>query len=159
MPSEIVQTREGLSACLAIRRAVFVEEQQVPEDEEMDDWDRLPVGEEAAPVHILVRTDEGTPVATARVIPYAEGTAKIQRVAVLASHRQQGYGTAAMAAAEAAARRLGFVRAVLDAQLQAEGFYRQLGYRRVSDEVFLDAGIEHVRMAKVLQGGEASVEA
>jgi carbonic anhydrase len=154
MITEIVQTEEALRACLVIRRAVFVEEQKVPEDEEIDAWDRLPAEGEATPVHILVRADDGTPVATARLIPYMDRAAKIQRVAVAAAYRKAGYGSAVMAAAESAALRRGFARAVLDAQLQAEGFYRRLGYRRVSDEVFLDAGIPHVRMEKGLAARE-----
>lgn len=146
----IVRTEDDLRACLAIREAVFIREQNVAPEEELDEWDRLPPAGEVWPVHLLLRADDGTALATARLIPYSDDAGKVQRVAVLRHQRGRGFGAQVMAAAEQAIRERGKRRAVLDAQLHAEGFYRRLGYARVSDEVFLDAGIEHVRMAKLL---------
>nr|WP_134159211.1 GNAT family N-acetyltransferase [Alicyclobacillus sacchari] len=145
----IVQTEDELKVCLDIRRRVFVEEQQVPIEEEIDDQDAVGVGH-----HVYIEDENGRPVATARYKPYGDvhgGTAKIQRVAVLRSYRKGGYGRAVMAAIEALALADGFNRAVLDAQCHAEGFYHKLGYCTVSDEPFYDAGILHVRMEKALR--------
>ncbi|WP_067931717.1 GNAT family N-acetyltransferase [Alicyclobacillus kakegawensis] len=145
MRAQVVENEEQLAECLAIRREVFVLEQGVPEDLEWDEWDRI-----GACVHLLVRDGQGIAQATARVKRYDETTAKVQRVAVRRSVRGGGWGRAVMAAAEAAARQLGLRRVVLDAQCQAQAFYEKLGYRVVSSEPFLDAGILHVRMAKEL---------
>ncbi|GEO25435.1 acetyltransferase [Alicyclobacillus acidoterrestris] len=134
-----------LAACLEIRRMVFMEEQGVSEDEEIDDQDVIGVGH-----HVLVLDDAGRAVATARYMPYDDDTAKIQRVAVLEPYRKGGYGRAVMNAIEQLAKRDGFQFAVLDAQCHAENFYVKLGYQKVSDTPFLDAGILHVRMKKQL---------
>lgn len=144
MHVQIVESSEQLQTCLQIRRAVFVEEQGVPVALEIDELDDV-----TAATHLQVTQYPGGPVVgTARVKAYNDTTAKIQRVAILAQYRSAGYGSAVMLAAEAAARARGFTRVLVDAQLSAEGFYGRLGYMRVSDAIFLDAGIEHVRMDK-----------
>lgn len=147
MAAEIVRvtTDEQLQLGLDIRVKVFVQEQQVPADEEIDDYDT--VSDKA--VHLLIM-DEGVPVATGRMIYYKPDTAKMQRIAVLKDYRSKGYGRVLLLALEEAARELGLVSSVLDGQCQAEPFYNKLGYVTVSDEPFYDAGILHVRMQKEL---------
>ncbi|GMA62467.1 GNAT family N-acetyltransferase [Alicyclobacillus fastidiosus] len=141
-----VTTEEELGECLAVRRAVFMEEQGVSEEEEIDDQDVIGVGH-----HVLVVDGGGRAVATARYKPYDAQTAKIQRVAVLHPYRKYGYGRVVMNAVEQMAARDGFRAAVLDAQCHAEGFYERLGYETISDVPFLDAGILHVRMKKPIK--------
>lgn len=132
----------GLSACLALRRDVFIHEQQVPEAEEMD-------GLDGDCLHVLARTEDGTaegaPVGTARLRLGQDGRAKIQRVAVARHCRGTGLGRRLMAhvLAEAAAR--GARQAVLGAQLHALGFYESLGFVAEGPE-FDDAGIAHRMM-------------
>ncbi|SIS80623.1 GNAT family N-acetyltransferase [Alicyclobacillus vulcanalis] len=143
-----VTTDAELRDCLSIRRKVFIEEQNVPEELEMDEFDAL-----GQAVHVLLYDEDGSPVATARFRPYRPGeqrVAKVQRVAVLSDARGRGLGKRVMEAVEALAREEGFSEIVLDAQLHAEPFYLKLGYRRASDDVFEDAGILHVRMQKEL---------
>lgn len=135
-------TPEQRDACLAIREAVFVQEQQVPPEMEWDEHD-------ATALHFLALR-EGRPLATARVVFKEEGrTAKIGRVAVRAEARGTGLGAALMRAVEAdpALRRV--ERCALEAQLHAIPFYERLGYA-ASGEVFLDAGIPHRFMAKAV---------
>ncbi|WP_041695015.1 GNAT family N-acetyltransferase [Alicyclobacillus acidocaldarius] len=137
-----------LRDCLSIRRQVFIEEQRVPEELEIDEFDHPDRA-----VHVLLYDDDGAPVATARFRPYHPGdhrTAKVQRVAVLGHLRGRGLGREVMQAVEELVREGGFQEIVLDAQLHAEQFYQKLGYRRVSNDVFEDAGIPHVRMQKSL---------
>jgi predicted GNAT family N-acyltransferase len=124
-----------------VRRTVFIEEQGVSEAEEMDDKD----GEAT---HLLL-TDDGDPVATARYRLVDDETVKIERVAVLASHRGTGLGRQIMDAAESAAADDGATEAVLHGQRRVEGFYAELGYETVGDE-FEEAGIPHVEMHKEL---------
>ncbi|MBD0379256.1 GNAT family N-acetyltransferase [Paenibacillus sedimenti] len=140
-----VTTSEELQACFQVRLKVFVEEQQVPEELEMDEKDESP----AACHHFLI-VDEGQPVATARWYFYQDKTAKFQRVAVLKEYRGKGLGKKLIVEMEKQARELNAESAILDAQCQAEGFYSQLGYRVISEEPFYDADILHVRMQKPL---------
>ena len=71
----------------------------------------------------------------------------MQRIAVLKEARGGGYGRAVMEKLEEIGREMGFTKFTLEAQIHAEQFYKKLDYGTVSD-VFLDAGIEHVRMEK-----------
>ena len=120
--------------CLRIRRAVFVEEQGVPEALEVD-------GLDGEAVHYLGRLD-GRAVATARV-RVVDGTAKVQRVAVLRGHRATGAGAAIMRAimGDGALPR----SFTLGSQESAVGFYERLGFRIVG-EPFMDAGLPHRTM-------------
>jgi ElaA protein len=119
-----------------IRRCVFVQEQGVSPANEFDDTDR-----EA--VHFLAWLD-GAAVGTARL--YAEGdVARIGRVAVLASVRGRGVGSAIMEQALLEARRLGYDEVVLHAQTRVRSFYERLGFRS-EGEVYEEEGIPHVSM-------------
>lgn len=142
-----VNRMEQLEQCLRLRKEVFVAEQNVPEQLEIDELDVL--GEECR--HVLI-TDRGEAVATARLKPYDADTAKIQRVAVKRERRGQGCGRLVMEQIERLAARLGYANTLLDAQLQAVPFYSRLGYEIVSNEPFDDAGIPHLRMKKKLPG-------
>lgn len=140
-----VESMEHLEACLAIRREVFVGEQQVPLEEEMDDCDRTP----ESCHHVLIEID-GDYAATARWQAYDSNTAKFQRIAVRKNYRGQGLGRILVLGMEDQAQESGYQYAMLDAQCQAEKFYQKLGYETLPIEPFYDAGILHVRMAKAL---------
>lgn len=141
-----VANEEEFQQALAIRREVFIEEQEVPEDLEIDELEQVAT-------HVLAYDDTGKPVATGRIIPYEGGKAgKMQRIAVLKNARTGGYGRVIMNKLEAIGRELGYTKFVLEAQTHAEGFYRKLGYVTVSDEPFLEAGIWHVKMEKPANG-------
>jgi len=137
-----IDTLEELTDALEIRRRVFIDEQQVPEDEEIDRFDDDPTTVDDC-VHMLVRLD-GEPIATGRLLLDDASTerAHIGRVAVLSEQRRTGAGRAVMEALQDEARRLGRPGITLAAQLHAIPFYERLGYEARGD-VFLDAGIEH----------------
>jgi predicted GNAT family N-acyltransferase len=140
-----VQTEQQLIACFAIRKEVFVVEQGVAPEEEIDEYDASP---NACRHFLLLDGDE--PLGASRWRPYDETTAKLQRVAVREPHRGQGLGRELILHMERDAQALGFTASMLDGQCQAEAFYRKLGYEVVSTEPFYDAGILHVRMRKQL---------
>ena len=148
MTMKIIQvtTQEQLEACFAIRKRVFVEEQNVPEHLEIDELDASP----EVCRHVLVVDDEGRPIAAARWFAYNAETAKLQRVAVEREQRGKGVGKELILAMERQAKELGFTCSMLDGQCQAESFYAKLGYRVISEAPFFDAGILHVRMKKQL---------
>ena len=131
-------------AAFAIRTAVFVDEQGVDPAVELDAYDHDP-----AVVHVLARTG-AEPVGTGRLRPVAPATAKIERVAVLEPHRRCGIGRRIMAALAAQAPQ-GTSELILHSQCAVEGFYRTMGYVRDSD-VFVEEGIDHVRMRRRLRG-------
>lgn len=125
-----------------VRRKVFIEEQGVPESIEIDD-------KEAEAVHfVLYEDDHPSGAGRLRLI---DNFGKAERVCVIAAKRGRGLGRHIMTAMEkeAAARGAGYLK--LNAQIQAEPFYHQLGYEIISEEPFLDAGILHVTMQKKIQ--------
>jgi predicted GNAT family N-acyltransferase len=130
-------------AATAVRTAVFVEEQGVSEDEELD-------GKDSDAVQFLARDGE-YPVGTARLRFPESAVGKVERVAVRESYRGDGVGAALMRAVDDAARDDGATTLTLHAQTHVEPFYEQLGYETVSDE-FEEAGIPHVEMRKRLDG-------
>ena len=127
-------------ACYLVRMKVFVEEQNVPPWEEMDEFDE-------SAEHFVAICD-GKIVGTARLVDKGGGVAKIGRVAVSEEHRGRGLGKALMLAIAESARTR-YHTLTLDAQLQVIPFYESLGYS-AEGEIFLDANIEHRRMTRLL---------
>lgn len=118
----------------AIRFEVFVEEQQVPLEEELDVMDEQCL-------HALAYNLTHVPIATGRLLPDGH----IGRMAVLKPYRQTGAGSAVLVALMDAALKKGLTEVVLGAQLHARNFYAKHGFIEYGD-VFLDANIEHVMM-------------
>ncbi|MGB1860431.1 MAG: GNAT family N-acetyltransferase [Arenicellales bacterium] len=127
--------REALSS---IRHTVFVEEQGVPVELELD-------GEDASARHAAAISDDGRLVGTGRML----ASGKIGRMAVSQSMRRQGIGRALLDALVAEAKRLKLEEVSLGAQLPAVAFYERAGFKAYGD-IFLDAGIDHKMMRLVL---------
>ena len=146
-----VRRRAELAQAVAIRRAVFVEEQGVKEALEFDARD----GEAR---HLLaLRGSEA--VGTLRLRSLDRGrTAKIERVAVLAHSRGAGVGQALVRAAVALARSGGAQEARLHAQTAAQGFYAGLGFVALGP-VFDEDGIPHIAMRRALRRAPPAPEA
>lgn len=149
MHVRVAVSLEDLAACLHIRRVVFIDEQGVPEADELDELDEL----DGVCRHVLALPHAGSPatdaLGTARLQLLDDDRGKVQRVAVLAAHRRRGVGAALMAAVEIEARRAGRAKLVLGSQLNALPFYERLGWE-ASGDVFSDAGIPHRMMRKSL---------
>lgn len=144
-----VGTHAELAAALAVRTRVFVEEQHVSAEEEIDSFDAEPWTRDDV-LHVIGRLD-GTVIATARLLleTHDGGYPHIGRVAVLAEHRGRGHGRAIMRALQDEARALGFLGVTLAAQTHAIPFYEGLGYI-ARGPVYLDAGIDHRDMDLLL---------
>lgn len=124
----------GQAELLAIRYAVFVDEQGVPKELEQDEHDHRAI-------HLIARAKDGLAVGTARMLPDGH----IGRMAVLPTWRRHGVGSALLRALIRIAGDRGIRGPFLNAQCEAESFYRQFGF--ISEgEIFLDAGIRHRRM-------------
>ncbi len=126
-----------IETCQALRRTVFIDEQGVDPDLEVD-------GLDSEATHLLA-VKHGRPVGTARILFKGE-VAKVGRVCVLPELRGTGMGKALMMAAIAECRsRLGLSEVRLGAQTYAIGFYQALGFVAEGPE-FMDAGIPHREM-------------
>jgi len=126
------------SAIRAVRRAVFTEEQGIDEKLDFD-------GRDAECIHTLALASNGEALGTARMLPDGH----IGRIAVLQAWRGRGIGTRLVEQLVAEAAGAGINEVYLHAQMQAVGFYERLGFE-AHGEPFLEAGIEHVRMARRL---------
>lgn len=126
-----IDLRDGAAP---IRYAVFVDEQKVPAEIELDDWDALSL-------HALALDAQGRVLGTGRLLPDGH----IGRMAVLQSARGQGVGTALLRALLQAARARGDREVVLSAQTHAMPFYEKAGFIAEGDE-YDDAGIPHRQM-------------
>ena len=135
---------ERMLRAFAVRRAVFVREQGVPEVEEIDEHDRS----DASACHALIAA-AGEAVAAGRFFARPDGAVQIGRMAVLATHRGRGYGRALLDALVAEARARNYPCVVLHAQTHARGFYERAGFHAHGPE-FLDAGIPHIEMEREL---------
>ena len=136
-----VSKQAELMQCMNIRRRVFIEEQRVPESEEIDNHDRI---DDPSADHFLFMLDD-RPISTVRCIKKAGNILKIGRVAVLKEERNKGLGRHMMDLIEAYYPT--YALFVLDAQTHAIPFYLKCGYE-VSGEIFMDAGIPHRYMEK-----------
>jgi predicted GNAT family N-acyltransferase len=135
-----IENAEQMRHSHDIRRRVFIEEQHVPEEIEMDEDD-------AHAFHALAILD-GKPVGCGRYVAHGDEV-KIGRMAVLPNLRTHGIGREILLYLMRIARERGYRRAVLHAQMTAEGFYLKNGYAPVG-EVFEEAGIAHRKMVREL---------
>jgi predicted GNAT family N-acyltransferase len=137
-----IQSEDDWAAARSIRTRVFVEEQDCPPEEE---WD----GHDETSRHVLGRV-EGQPVATARwrTVPYEEEiVAKLERFAVLPSHRGEGHGTQLVHHVMGDARRAGFGTFLVHAQARLEDWYAAFGFASTG-RTFQEVGIPHVEMVR-----------
>ena len=134
----IVSTPAQRDDAFAVRIAVFVDEQQIPREEELDDLDETAV-------HCVGYID-GVPVAAGRLV-VGEGYGKIGRMAVLRDRRGEGLGALVLQALEREGAARGLREFRLSAQLSARGFYDRAGY--VADgDIYDEVGIPHIAMIK-----------
>ena len=117
---------------LKIRKIVFVEEQNVPLELEIDDL-------EEKTIYVTGYLNDKA-LATARIYETSPGTYKVQRVALLNNYRGKGLGIDLMNEIKQYAAKNNGKKLVLDAQDHALPFYKKLGYT-ICSEGFMDAGI------------------
>lgn len=134
---ELLPWEKARAHASPIRFTVFVEEQGVPREIELDEHDALSIH--------AVAFDQGTAVATGRLLPDGH----IGRMAVLKEWRGRGIGSAILDKLLEAARRRGNREIALSAQVHAVEFYRAHGFRAEGD-VYEEAGIAHQAMRMVL---------
>jgi predicted GNAT family N-acyltransferase len=136
----VVSSEQELHDAFSVRKQVFINEQNVPEEEEIDQFE-----DEA--VHFVLYNN-GMPAGAGR-FRTVDGNGKVERICVLKENRQSGSGKAIMDKIEEHAKKQGLPALKLNAQTQAIPFYEKLGYQVISEE-FMDAGIPHRTMKKTI---------
>jgi ubiquinone/menaquinone biosynthesis C-methylase UbiE/predicted GNAT family N-acyltransferase len=137
----IVSTAQQREDALSVRIAVFVDEQGIAREDEIDEYDDVAVH--------CVGYAGGAPVAAGRLV-VMDGYGKIGRMAVLKEHRGSGLGARVLGALEREGASRGLRLFKLSAQLSARGFYDRTGYTAVGD-VYDEVGIPHIAMEKRIQ--------
>jgi predicted GNAT family N-acyltransferase len=134
---ELMPWEQARAEASRIRFAVFVVEQGVPLEIELDEHD-------AECVHALA-FDGAAAVGTGRLLPDGH----LGRMAVLREFRGRGVGSAILAKLIKAAAQRGDREVLLSAQVHALDFYRAHGFS-AEGEVYQDAGIAHQTMRRAL---------
>jgi len=138
MRVELMSWEQARPHAAPIRFTVFVEEQRVPADIELDEHD-------ASCVH-AVAFDGERAVGTGRLLPDGH----IGRMAVLKEARNRGVGALMLGKLMDRAKELGFAEVALSAQIHASRFYRRHGFAEEGPE-YMEAGIRHQAMRKALR--------
>lgn len=125
-----------------VRREVFIDEQHIPMEMEIDQADETAV-------HALACNRMGVPVATGRLLQRSSGVGQIGRMAVTRVLRGANLGRDVLLALMQAASQRGDHAVVLHAQRNAELFYARFGFV-ARGEAFEEAGIMHIEMVKAL---------
>ena len=143
---KILETKEELNLGFALRIEVFVKEQKVPIELELDDKDYS-----ENTVHIGYFSDDKL-IGVARLIDLDKDVIHIGRVVIDKKYRGKGIGRKLIIGCESIAKQILKKEVIIElsAQIQAEKFYESLGYNRINDKIYLDAGIEHIDMRKII---------
>jgi len=131
--------KEDKQSLSEIRIKVFIDEQNVPEELEWDEFDK-------DSIHILATDNNNKPIACGRI----KTDGHIGRMAVLKEHRNSGIGTGILKALLKCAEDDGTSHVYLHAQTTAIPFYEKQGFKTCS-EIFMDANIPHKTMKKQLK--------
>ena len=142
----ILESEKERSLGFKLRTEVFVNEQNVPKELELDEKDNSEYT-----IHIGYFKDDKL-IGVARLIDMDKDIIHIGRVAIDKNHRGEGIGHKLILGCEDIAKKVlnRDFTIELGAQFYAENFYKKLGYSRVNDNIYIDAGIEHIDMRKTI---------
>ena len=127
-----------LSECFYIRS--ICEKKGVPLENELDSF-------EEESIHII-GYDKNMYLLHVRDLDLI--TTQKERVAILKPYRKDGYGKTMMHAIERFAKDKGYNQLVLNAQVQAQGFYEKLGYIQTGP-VFIEENIDHIKCIRIFK--------
>ena len=146
MECRILKTNEEVNKSFDLRYDVFVLEQNVPKELEIDKKDFL-----ENTIHVGV-FDEDSLIAVGRILDSDMESIHFGRIAVNKNYRKKGIGKFLVLGMEKISKKLNVSCKMisLNAQITVIGFYEKLGYIIENDVTFLDAGIEHKTMFKKL---------
>ena len=128
--------RKNLDLAFHIRREVFIKEQNIDENIEID-------GSDEYAKNMILELDN-VPVATSRLIKI-ENKIYIGRVCVLKEYRKKGYAKNMINFLLDNAKDMGYKEVFIHSQAYLKDFYKNIGFVQFGDE-FLEAGIVHIHM-------------
>jgi len=137
LKAKIVKYNDCFEKIKSIREEVFIKEQNVPEELEID-------GLDPEAIHSIA-FDDNTEIGTGRMFPDGH----IGRIAVKKHYRGRGLGKIIMESLIEVARVNKIPEVWLSSQYHAKGFYEKLGFIKIG-EVYKEAGIDHIKMKKKL---------
>ena len=141
---KVAETPAEFEGAVTVRMRVFVGEQGIPANVEVDEADSAPETVHAVALH------QGAVIATGRLLPDVDGRGPhIGRMAVERNWRRNGVGGEILTFLEEHGRSLGFGQITLHAQEYVKAFYADHGYAEVG-ETFLEENIPHREMVKKL---------
>ena len=143
----ILKSEKERSLGFKLRTEVFVNEQNVPKELEFDEKDNSEYT-----IHIGYFKDDKL-IGVARLIDMDKDIIHIGRVAIDKNHRGEGIGHKLILGCEDIAKKVlnRDFNIELSAQVYAETFYKKLGYNRINNNIYIDAGIEHIDMRKTIK--------
>ena len=143
---KILKSEKERSLGFKLRTEVFVNEQNVPKELELDEKDNSEYT-----IHIGYFKDDKL-IGVARLIDMDKDIIHIGRVAIDKNHRGEGIGYKLILGCEDIAKNVlnKDFTIELGAQLYAENFYKKLGYNRINNNIYIEAGIEHIDMRKTI---------
>lgn len=143
---KILESEKERSLGFKLRTEVFINEQNVPKELEHDEKDNS-----EHTIHIGYFKGDKL-IGVARLIDMDKDIIHIGRVAIDKNHRSEGIGHKLILGCEDIAKNVlnKDFTIELGAQFYAENFYKKLGYSRVNDNIYIEAGIEHIDMRKTI---------
>lgn len=143
---KILESEKDRSLGFNLRTEVFVNEQDVPKELELDEKDNS-----EHTIHIGYFNGDEL-IGVARLIDMDKEVIHIGRVAIDKNHRGEGIGRKLILGCEDIAKNVlnKDFTIELGAQFYAENFYKKLGYNRINNNVYIDAGIKHIDMRKTI---------
>ena len=135
-----VKTQRELDQCFDIRTQVFVIEQNVPTDIEMDEFD-------IEAEHFLAYYNR-IPIGCARI--RRDDCVKMERVAILKSFRNKGFGKKLTEYLINYCKQHNINEICIHSQLYVSDFYTKFGFKK-RGQTFYEAGIEHIKMVLLLK--------
>lgn len=142
----ILESEKERSLGFKLRTEVFVNEQNVPKELELDEKDNSEYT-----IHIGYFNGDEL-IGVARLIDIDKEVIHIGRVAIDKNHRGEGIGHKLILGCEDIAKKVlnRDFNIELSAQVYVETFYKKLGYNRINNNIYIDAGIEHIDMRKTI---------
>ena len=144
---KILKSEKERSLGFKLRTEVFVNEQNVPIKLELDEKDNSEYT-----IHVGYFKDDKL-IGVARLIDMDKEVIHIGRVAIDKNHRGEGIGHKLILGCEDIAKKVlnRDFNIELSAQVYVETFYKKLGYNRINNNIYIDAGIEHIDMKKTIK--------
>ena len=143
----ILESKKDRLLGFKLRTEVFVNEQNVPIELELDEKDNSEYT-----IHVGYFKDDKL-IGVARLIDMDKEVIHIGRVAIDKNHRGEGIGHKLILGCEDIAKKVlnRDFNIKLSAQVYVETFYKKLGYNRINNNIYIDAGIEHIDMKKTIK--------